>query len=300
VSAHREHRCGSVALLGWTNVGKSTLLNRLVGAKLAAVGEAAQTTRHRITGVVQLAGRGQIAFIDTPGLHEPRFHMNRAMVDQALRAMKEVDLKLLMIDADRGPGPGDHQAATLLRRTGGERMLLLNKIDRIRPKSRLLPMMRLAAEEWDVTDVLPISAATGEGCEDLIERVLERLPAGPAMFPADFLTDQSEQSLAAEWIREELARVTRQELPHATAVVVEGWRERPDGLLQIDAGILVERDSQKRIIIGRQGELLGRAGTAARGELERALGRRVVLKLWVKTQHAWRNDAHVLRRLGLA
>jgi GTP-binding protein Era len=299
VSAPPGHRCGSVALLGWTNVGKSTLLNRLVGAKLAAVSPAAQTTRHRITGVVQLP-RGQVAFVDTPGLHEPRFRMNRAMVEQALHAMHDVDLKLWMVDAERGPGPGDHRIAALLGRAGGERMLLLNKIDRVRPKSGLLPLMRLAAETWGMVDVLPISAETGEGCAELLERVVERLPLGPASYPRDFLTDQSERSLAGEWIREKLARLTRQELPHATAVLVERWYERSDGLLQIEADILVERDSQKGIVIGRAGSLLGRAGTEARSELEQVLGRRVVLKLRVRTERDWRNDERVLRRLGLA
>lgn len=292
-------RAGSVALVGWTNVGKSTLLNRLVGDKLAAVAEVAQTTRHRITGVCNLAGRGQIVLVDTPGLHHPRFKMNRAMITQVHRTLRAVDLGLVVIDAERGPGEGDHRAAELLRRAEVERLAVLNKIDRVRPKSRLLPMMQTVVERWEIPEVLAVSARTGEGCGRLLERLLEGLPPGDPLFPEDYLTDQTERALAAEWIREKLLAVLRQELPHATAVLVESWCERDDGIVEIRASILVDKESQRQIVIGKDASLLKQIGTDARAELEQLLGKRVFLRLWVKFRKDWRNDERVLRELGL-
>jgi GTP-binding protein Era len=288
-----------VALIGWTNVGKSTLLNRLVGDKIAAVSDVAQTTRWSIRGVRHVGGRGQIVFVDTPGLHRPRHAMNRAMVTLARRAVHGVDLVILMTDASRGFGEGDRQAAELLERSGAERVMVLNKIDRVRPKTKLLPLMRTAIESWGFAEALPVSALTGEGCDTLVERLLARLPEGEPLFPDDYLTDQSERSIAAERIREKLLGLTNEELPHATAVFTERWHERPDGLVEIHATILVDRESQKHIVIGRGGQLLKRAGSEARRELEDFLGRRVFLRLWVKVRDDWRNDPRTLRELGL-
>ncbi len=294
-----KFRAGTAAILGWTNVGKSTLLNRLVGVKLAAVADVAQTTRHRISAVRSVAGRGQIVFIDTPGLHRPRYKMNRAMLDSAMQSIWDVDLILFVVDAERGMGAGDQRAAGRLARSEATRLMVLNKIDRVRPKSRLLPLMRDAIERWECAEVIPVSALTGEGCDDLLDRVLAHLPPRAALFPDDYLTDQPERVLAAEWIREKLLAETRQELPHATAVVVERWQEREDGLLEIEATVLVDRPSQKKIVIGKQGEVLKRVGTAARIELERFLQRRLFLRLWVKVREDWRNDDSVLDQLGL-
>jgi GTP-binding protein Era len=288
-----------VALVGWTNVGKSTLLNRLVGDKIAAVAAVAQTTRRRIRGVMHLPGRGQIVFVDTPGLHRPRFAMNRAMVELARQSMHGVDLAALMVDAARGLGAGDREAAELLERAGTERLMVLNKIDRLRSKTELLPLMRTAVEEWGFPEVLPVSALTGEGCAELVERLLARLPEGPPLFPDDYLTDESERWIAAERVREKLLAATTQELPHATAVLVERWEERTDGLLEIHATILVDRESQKSIVIGRGGQLLKRVGSEAREELEAFLGRRIVLRLWAKVRRDWRDDAKTLHELGL-
>jgi len=290
-------RSGTVALLGWTNVGKSTLLNRLVGDKISAVAEVAQTTRQRIRGVLN-DPRGQIVFVDTPGLHRPRYRMNRVMVETARQTVRGVDLVLLVVDALRGLGPGDRQAAELLRGATAGRLLVLNKIDRLRPKSRLLPLMHTAVEEWGFAEALPVSALSGEGCALLIDRVLAQLPPAPPLYPEDYLTDQTERSIVAERIREKLLAATRDELPHATAVLIAGWSERADGLLEIEATILVERESQKPIVIGRGGELLKQVGSAARKELERFLGRRICLRLWVKVRRDWRNDEGTLRELG--
>jgi GTP-binding protein Era len=299
-AGEQSFRCGFVAISGWTNVGKSSLLNRLVGTKLAAVADVSQTTRQRIAAVRMLPGRGQIVFVDTPGLHHPRYKMNRAMLETALQASIGVDVILLVVDAARGMGAGDRKAAERLARPGTTCMLVLNKIDLVRPKSRLLPMMEEAAQGWGFDEVIPVSALTGEGCEDLVERVLEHLPVRPPHFPDDYLTDQPERALAAEWIREKLVAETRHELPHATAVMIDRWENRDDGLLEIHATVLVDRDSQKKIVIGKGGQLLKRVGSAARIELERFLQRRLFLQLWVKVREDWRDNDGVLRQLGLS
>ncbi len=299
MSAAGGPRAGVVALLGWTNVGKSTLLNRLVGTKLSAVAEAPQTTRFRIMGVRNVAGAGQIAFVDTPGLHEPRTKMNRSMLRRVHETLHDVDVALLVVDAARGLAAGDRSAAELLRRLDLPRLLLLNKIDLVRPKSRLLPMMRVAVEEWKFAEAVPLSARSGEGTDTLIERLLPYLPASEPLFPQDYLTDQSERALAAEWIREKLLQLTRAELPHAIAVLIEHWRERDDGFVEIHAGILVDRPSQKQIVIGRHASLLAQVSRAARLEIEQLLERRVVLKLWVKVREDWRDDERILQELGL-
>ncbi|MCP3979935.1 MAG: GTPase Era [bacterium] len=292
-------RSGFVTLAGWTNVGKSTLLNRLVGTKLAAVADVAQTTRCRITGVRTFPGRGQIVFVDTPGIHRPRHRMNRAMVEASREAMRGVDLVILVVDASRGLGEGDAEALRMLNGAGATVWMALNKVDQVRPKHKLLPMMERAATEWGIPDLFPISALTGEGCDALLDALLGALPVAPALYPDEYLTDQPERVLVAEWIREKLLAETRQELPHATAVVVEHWNERDNGVLAIDATILVDRESQRPIVIGKGGELLKRVGTAARAEIEPFLDRRVHLSLWVKIRRDWRDDRGTLRELGL-
>jgi GTP-binding protein Era len=295
----KESRSGFVALVGWTNVGKSTLLNRLVGVKLAAVGDVAQTTRQSIHGARTIPGRGQIIFVDTPGLHKPKHRMNRAMVQATGRTIGEVDLAALVIDAARGFGPGDQKAAAQVKKSCANHLVVLNKADLVRPKSGLLPLMESLSEDWGFGAIVPVSAKTGDGCDGLIEAILDQLPPGPPLFPDDYLTDQPERVLAAEWIREKLLASTRQELPHATAVMVDRWDEREDGLLEIEASILVERDSQKKIVIGKDGHLLKRVGTEARGELETFLERRIMLRLWVKVREHWRDDERMLQSLGL-
>jgi GTPase len=292
-------RSGFVTLAGWTNVGKSTLLNRLVGEKLAAVSAVAQTTRRRVTGALQLPGRGQVVFVDTPGFHAPKHRMNRAMVETARRALLEVDLVLLVVDASLGPGAGDARAAAIVRAAGTRALGVLNKIDLVAPKSRLLPMMRTIVDVWGLAEAVPVSAQTGEGCEILVDRAVSLLPEAEPMFPEDYLTGELERDLAAEWIREKVLRHTRQEIPHATAVVVDRWLTRADGLVEIEATILVERESQKAIVIGRGGALLKTIGTEARHDIETLLGSRVYLGLHVRAREDWREDARTLGELGI-
>ncbi len=294
-----QTRSGFVALVGWTNVGKSTLLNRLVGSKLAAVADVAQTTRLRVHGALTIPGRGQVVFVDTPGLHKPRHKMNRNMVDSIRRSLGEVDVAVLVIDAAAGVGAGDRQAVQLVRATCERRVAVLNKVDIVRPKTRLLPLIETLSAEQTFAEIVPLSAKTGEGCDRLIDALLSLLPPGPPLFPEDYLTDQPERALAAEWIREKLLHETRQELPHATAVIVDRWNEREDGLVEIEASVLVERESQRKIVIGSGGELLKRVGTAARRELEQLLDRRVYLSLWVRVREHWRDNERILRSLGL-
>jgi len=292
------HRAGLVALVGWTNVGKSTLFNRLVGCRIAAVADVAQTTRHRITGVVQLGRRGQIALVDTPGLHEPRDRLNRRMLELVRGSLGGVDAVLWVVDAARGIGAGDRQAATLALAAGAPCLAVLNKLDRVASRPLLLPMMQLAAE-LGCAAAVPVSATTGEGADALVQALLEQLPEAPALYDEDYLTDQSERGLVAEWIREELVRETRQELPHSIAVVVERWVEREGAVLRIEATVLIERESQKPIVIGKDGERLKRVGIAARAAAERLLDRPVFLGLWVRVRQDWRNDDQTLAELGL-
>jgi GTP-binding protein Era len=287
------------ALVGWTHGGKSALRNRIVGEKVAAVAEVPQTTRNRILGVRTLQGQGQVVFVDTPGLHRPRHRMNRNMVRLAGESVRAVDLGLLVVDAARGLGAGDEQAAEVLKRAGGPALAVLNKIDRVASKSRLLPMIETAVSSWGMIEAIPVSALTGEGCTELLERVVAHLPEGEPLFPEDTYTDQPERALAAEWVREKLLQHTRQEIPHALAVEVGRWLDREDGVVEIEATILVERDSQKAIVIGRGGRLLKQVGVEARADLERLLGTRVFLRLWVKVRPGWRDDERLLKQLGL-
>lgn len=294
-----ETRAGFAALVGWTNVGKSTLLNRLVGEKVAAVADAPQTTRNRIAGIRTIPGRAQAVFLDTPGFHRPRHRMNRAMVETARKSLRGVDVTLFVVDGERGPGPGEEEIARLLRQGETVRIGVLNKVDLVAPKEKLLPMMARMAEAWGLVEIVPVSALTGDGCERLLDRVVAHLPPGAFLFPEDAYTDQPERMLAAEWIREKLVRHTRQELPHATAVVVERWDSRPDGIIAIEAGILVERESQKAIVIGKGGSLLRQVGSEARQDIEALLGAQVFLRLWVKVRPDWRDDEGTLVELGL-
>ena len=292
-------RAGTVALIGWTNVGKSTLLNRLVGVRIAAVADAAQTTRQRITGVRHLEGRGQIAFVDTPGWHQPRHRMNHRMLALTRLTLGGVDCVAWLIDAAHGIGRGDREVAELLRKLDTPKVAVLNKTDRVGRKSKLLPMMEEIAGWSAFAEIVPICATSGDGCDELLEILLRLLPEGPPLFDDDFLTDQSQRQLVSEMVREQLVRNTREELPHATAVMIEEWDESDPQLTRIGSTILVDRESQKKIVIGKQGSVLKAVGSAARVEIERLLDRQVFLELWVKVRQDWREDEGTLREIGL-
>ncbi len=296
---NRPHRSGFAALVGRANVGKSTLLNQLVGTKVAIVSSVPQTTRHRIVGVRTLP-EGQVAFIDSPGFHKAQHKLGQVMLERAREALGEADVLLVVVDASEGIGPGDRFVLEQVDppRRKAPVLLVLNKIDRVN-KGKLLPMIQAGVEEWGCREVVPISAIEATNCDRLLERVLEHLPEGPALYPPDYVTDQRERELIAELIREKLLSRLRQEVPHAIGVLVDQIEQRADGLIGIGATILVERESQKGIVIGRRGTMLKEVGTAARRELEERLGEKVFLELWVKVREGWRNRLTILRELGI-
>jgi GTPase len=286
-------KAGFVSLVGLPNAGKSTLLNRLVGTKLAIVSDKPQTTRNRILGVRNYPG-GQVVYLDTPGIHRPVHRMNVRMLDAALDAMRDADVVGIVLDVTQTPGGGQRHLIELIRKQDRPVLLILNKIDLV-AKRKLLPIM----DEWqhvrEFAAIVPVSATTGDGVEALEQAVLDHLPEGEALYPEDYLTDQPERFFAAEIVREQVLRHTHAELPFSTAVVVDQFEE-PDerGLLRLYCSILVERDSQKPIVIGRGGEMIRAIGTAARLELERFFDTRVFLDLHVKVRGEWREDDRLL------
>jgi len=281
--------------MGRPNVGKSTLVNRLVGEKVSIVSPVPQTTRNRIRGVCNVEG-GQIILLDTPGIHRPHHGMNRRMVDSALASAFEVDLIHLVVEAE-GLGPGDRFVIRTLQADAPPVILVLNKADAVH-RPRILPVLEEAAREFPFAELIPLSAETGENVDRLVQETLRRLPTGPPLFPADIFTDQHERFLVGELVREKICLATRQELPHETAVLVDRWEE-VDELIRIEASIIVEKENQKAIVLGREGSMLKQIGTEARLDIERLLGRHVVLKLWVSVKKGWRESAEVLDRLGL-
>ena len=290
-----EFVSGFVSILGRPNAGKSTLLNALVGAKLAIVTATPQTTRTLTQGVLNLEG-AQIVFLDTPGIHKPDSTFNRRMMETVRTALRERDLLIFVADVTRPFDAADRAAVELVRPARTPILLALNKIDRLKDKSLLLPLIEQYQSLHDFADYLPISALTGEGLEELRLGLVSRLPEGPVFFPPEHLTDQPERFLAAELIREKLILETREEIPHALAVLVERWEETPK-LTRIAATIYVERDGQKGIVIGAGGSLLKRVGTAARQEIEALFGRKIFLELFVKVRPRWRDNPQMLAAL---
>jgi GTPase len=288
-------RSGFVSLIGRPNAGKSTLLNALVGRKVAIVADKPQTTRTSIQGVLHTPG-AQIVFVDTPGIHKADTPLNKRLMHAVRTALEERDLLLFVADASRPFGEDDQRATQLLGKTGTPALLVLNKIDLLKDKSRLLSLIEQYKAGFAFADYLPVSATRGEGLTELTTAVIERLPEGPAYFPEDYLTDQPERFLAAELIREKALAATRQEVPHAVAVHVDRWEETPR-LTRIFATLRVEREGQKRILIGTSGAMLKRIGTLARQEIERLLGIHVYLDLHVRVQPAWREKSAFLDAL---
>jgi GTP-binding protein Era len=292
-------RSGFVSFLGRPNAGKSTLLNRLVGAKLAIVSDKPQTTRTRILGVKPHAN-GQIVFVDTPGVHRPLHRMNVRMVDAAVQATQDVDVVALVVDASEQTGAGTKYLLELTERTKAPVVLVLNKVDLV-SKPKLLPLIDWFRQQREFVDIVPVSALTGDGVEELEQVLIAQLPEGEPLFPEDYLTDQPERTLAAEMVREQVLTHTRDELPFSTAVVVDQFEEpeREGGLIKIYCSILVEQDSQKPIVIGRAGDMIKAIGTAARLELEKFFAAKVFLDLHVKVKPDWREDERILDTLGL-
>jgi GTPase len=290
-------KSGFVALVGRPNAGKSTLLNRLVGQKLAIVSDKPQTTRNRITGVRNLP-EGQIVFVDTPGMHRPLHRLNVRMVDAALEALRQVDVVVAVVDASAPSGGGDRYLMDVLVKVGKPKVLALNKVD-VLPKEQLLPLIEHYSGAG-FADIVPISALTGDNVARLERVVLSHLPEGEPFYDEDYLTDQPERFFVAELVREQVLHHTHAELPFSSAVVVDKFDE-PDekGLLRLYCTILVERESQKPIVIGRAGEMIKSIGTAARKELEQFFGTRVFLDLRVKVRTDWREDERMLDAIGL-
>ena len=287
-------KTGFVSLIGRPNAGKSTLLNRLVGTKLAIVSDKPQTTRNRILGVRNYPD-AQVVFLDTPGIHRPLHRMNVRMVDAAVDTIREVDILGLVVDVMEPPGKGDRFVLDLVKNADAPVFLILNKID-LRRKSRLLPLIQQYSEMGSFAEIVPLSAATGDNVDRLERAIVDRLPEGEPRYPADYLTDQPERFFAAEIVREKLLQFTHAEIPFSSAVAVDRFEE-PEGekgILKLYCTIVVDRQSQKPIVVGRGGEMIKRIGTAAREDLERFFGTRVFLDLHVRVKAEWREDDAVL------
>ena len=292
-------KAGFVSFIGRPNAGKSTLLNRLVGTKLAIVSDKPQTTRNRILGVRNYPD-AQVVFLDTPGIHRPLHRMNVRMVDAAVDTIREVDVLCLVVDVTEPLGKGDRFVLDLVKDAEAPVFLVLNKIDLMK-KARLLPLMQQYSEMASFAEIVPVSAATGDNVDRLERALLDRLPEGEPLYPADYLTDQPERFFASEIVREKLLQFTRAEIPFSSAVVVDKFEEpeRPGGLMSLHCTIVVDRESQKPIVIGRGGEMIKRIGTAAREDLERFFDTKVFLDLHVRVKSEWREDERVLNDLGM-
>jgi len=292
----KTFRSGFVSIIGRPNVGKSTLLNRILGEKIVITSDKPQTTRNRIKGIHNIPG-GQIVFIDTPGIHRATSLLNRYMVDEAQASIREVDLVLFLTEADSAEQRREAQILELLAAASSPVILVLNKIDLV-AKETLLERISAFSALFPFREIVPVSALSGDGVERLVECVAKYLPEGPLYFPDDILTDLPERFIVAEIIREKVFRLTRDEVPYSTAIEIESFKERPDGLVAIAAAINVERDSQKGIIIGKRGAMLKKIGTEARREIEQFLDTRVFLELFVKVRRDWSEDRLALKEMG--
>ena len=294
----KNYRSGYVALVGRPNAGKSTLLNRLVGEKIAAVSNKPQTTRHKIQGIITRPD-GQVVLVDTPGVHKPGYLLNRRMMAAVHEALEGVDLVCLIRDAAVSTGNGDRFVLDLVKQSAKPALLLLNKTDRLADKSRLLPLMEWYAAEYEWRAVVPLSALKGDMMEVLLREIINYLPESEPIFQEDELTDQPLRLLVSEIVREKILQTTGEELPYVTAVITERFDEERADFTRIHCAIFVERPSQKKIIIGHGAERLKEIGTRARRDIEHLLGHRCHLELFVKVEAAWRDREGVLDSLGI-
>lgn len=289
-------KSGFVAIVGRPNVGKSTLLNRIVGQKIAIMSDKAQTTRNKIQGVYT-TDTTQIVFIDTPGIHKPKHRLGDYMVEAAYSALHEVEVVLFMVAADQKRGKGDDMIIERLKKLNVPIYLVINKIDKIHPND-LLEQIDDFKSQMDFAQIIPISATQGNNFETLMNELEANMPAGPQYFPEDQITDHPEYFVVSELIREKILQLTRDEVPHSVAVVIDSMKRKPDEKVQIQATIIIERDSQKGIIIGKGGAMLKKIGTQARKDIEKLLGDKVFLELWVKVQKDWRDKQVYLTDFG--
>lgn len=291
-----EHKSGFVALIGRPNVGKSTLLNRIVGQKVAIMSNKAQTTRNKIQGVYTTPDE-QIIFIDTPGIHKPKSRLGDFMVESAYSALHEVDAICFVVSADQGLGRGDELIIERLKKVDTPVFLVVNKIDKVHPND-LLPLIEEYNKQMHFQATIPVSATQGNNVDELLRTLTQTLPEGPQYYPDDQVTDHPEYFVVSELIREKVLELTREEVPHSVAVVVESMKRDDYDKVHIQASIIVERDSQKGIIIGKGGQMLKNIGTRARKDIERLLGNKVYLELWVKVQKNWRDKQMYLQDFG--
>jgi GTP-binding protein Era len=292
-----EFRSGFVALIGRPNVGKSTLMNHIVGHKVAIMSDKPQTTRNKIRGIYT-DEKGQIIFLDTPGIHKPHSKLGEFLVRTAQNALEEVDLVLFLVDAVEGLGPGDRFIIENLKEMKTPVFLVVNKIDQVHPDD-LLPLIDKYRQLYSFAEVVPISALMGNNTRTLVDLILRYLPEGPQYYPSDLVTDHPERFIVGELIREKVLELTREEVPHSVAVVVEEMKKREGkDLVDVYATIFTERPSQKGILIGKGGRMLKEVGRRAREEIERLLGTRIFLELWVKVKKDWRNEELLLRQFG--
>lgn len=291
-----EYKSGFVAVIGRPNVGKSTLVNSLIGQKVAIMSDKPQTTRNKILCVLSLED-AQILFIDTPGIHKPKHKLGEYMVQTAERTLREVDVVLFVVDATESMGSGEQYILERLAEVKTPVLLAVNKIDKV-PKQQLLPTIQKYTDRYDFTAVVPISALEKTNLEDLVSEIKKHLEPGPQFYPEDMVTDQPERMVIAEMIREKVLHSTREEIPHAIAVDIEEITTRHNDDLYVRAVIYVERDSQKGIVIGAGGRLLKEIGRLARIDVENLLGSKVFLDLWVKVKKDWRNREGILRSFG--
>lgn len=298
MSKKESFKSGLVALIGRPNAGKSTLLNRLVGEKIAAVSNKPQTTRHKIKGIVSLDD-GQIVFVDTPGVHKPGYLLNRRMMASVHDALLSVDLVVLMRDASVSTGNGDRFVLDLVKQAEKPAVLVLNKIDKINDKAKLLPLIEFYSKEHEFKELIPVSALKGEAVAELLDNIKNHLPVGEPLYSAEELTDQPLRLLVAEMVREQILKRTGEELPYVTAVITEKYDETDPKLVRVYCAIYVERPSQKKIIIGKQGSRLKEVGSEARLRIESLLGKKVYLQLFVKVVKDWRNQERRLDELGV-